>query len=504
MSAKGKEKMIFICAAKAGELSLFRSCNAQSHEKQLLLAVDEKFNRSIYHWAAQGGHIALLLQLLFCPAHAELISTLRDSRDRDGKTALAIAVKNCHLEAVQCLLAAGFDINVSDNNGCVALDHSQNTAISKLLTEERAPICMASDHSWGLIVGPWDNTSLRKGKCIGLGWYLNPAGDVDSVIFKCSEHYEDLEKELLVRRTLLSTCPPNCHKTITRAMQDSVLTLPQSTLVSKDWFAIILEKADVDLHGLLVKCHGSGRCPSLMSKIELSSRLLDLGQMIDSCDFVYYDMKPSNVLVFFPIEVVDRLETGRKRHHDASFPDYNILHNIYSFQFKVNDLSSCVEKGVTVDGKSISCTAKFIAPEVSRCIKRDQRFVASSSSFIWSLGITIMQILHPNYQTFCSSIELSSSAEIYNFYNLKSDEEIQLRFDVYIESLFEALRLQLGTGTGTISTNNTNITVNNLMNTEVLNTWNFWVKRMLRVDPLMRCSFEELKTLHTKSSEAAR
>lgn len=495
MSLKGKEKTNFICAAKAGELSLFRSCNAQSQKQQLLVAVDGKFNRSIYHWAAQGGHIALLLQLLFCPAHAELICALRDSRDRDGKTALAVAVKNCHLEAVQCLLAAGFDINISDNSGCVALDHSQNAAISKLLTEERAPVCMASDRSWGLIAGPWDDISLRKGKCIGSGWHVNPMGDVDVVIFKCSEHYEDLEKELLVRRTLLSLCPPNSSGTITRAVQNGVLTLSQSTVVSKEWFAIILEKADIDLHALLVKCHSSGRCPNLMSKIELSSKLLDLGHMIDSCELVYYDMKPSNVLVFFPTEVVDGIETSRKRRHDAYSPDKNIFDNICSLQFKVNDLLSCVEKGVVINGKCLSCTAKFIAPEVSRSIIRDKSIVASSSSFIWSLGMTIVQILEPNYQTFCSSIQLSSSAEIYNFYNLESDEVIQLRVDVYVESLFEALQLQV-VCVGTYANNSS------IMNPEVLNNWKFWVKKMLRVDPLMRCSFEELKMLRSKSSEA--
>jgi len=154
--SSSRESKVLLNAAKTGDLMVFR--NTCISNLALLGDLDEKFGRSSLHWAAQGGHCPVLLYILFSPSCSTLVSSLRNVQDIDGRTALAIAAKNSHVQAVQCLLAAGVDIGVRDKDGLSALDLAQNSTIVTLLSH-RDPLCASTDGSWVLISGKVDHNS---------------------------------------------------------------------------------------------------------------------------------------------------------------------------------------------------------------------------------------------------------------------------------------------------------------------------------------------------------
>jgi ankyrin repeat protein len=66
------------------------------------------------HWAVEGGNLSVLQVLIAAGADVNLT-------DDDGRTALSLAASSEHLPVVQALIAAGANVNLTDDDGWSAL-----------------------------------------------------------------------------------------------------------------------------------------------------------------------------------------------------------------------------------------------------------------------------------------------------------------------------------------------------------------------------------------------
>jgi serine/threonine protein kinase len=210
-------------------------------------------------------------------------------------------------------------------------------------------------------------------------------------------------------------------------------------------------------------------------------------------------MKPSNILVFRNESVGESATCNGKKRSYGSL-EASLLENINCYHVKVTDLVACAEKGSSVNGSTLSCTAKFIAPEVAQSITRGESFVASEASFVWALGMTLLQIFDLNYQALCPSIGLLSAAEIYDFYTSKRKDEIQTQLDDYTDKLFTSLRSSIiaDSNSSEVDIAASCLHVLDVETESELNIWIFLIKKMLHADPCSRSPFCELLTIKSR------
>ena len=80
---------------------------------------------------------------------------------------------------------------------------------------------------------------------------------------------------------------------------------------------------------------------------------------------------------------------------------------------KAIDLGGCKLAGTTVSATEMSCTVRFLAPEVARVLVReptcgDSYIAVDPKLDAWSLGVTLFQLVHPTFQTLCLSTTCSA------------------------------------------------------------------------------------------------
>jgi serine/threonine protein kinase len=187
-------------------------------------------------------------------------------------------------------------------------------------------------------------------------------------------------------------------------------------------------------------------------------------------------MKPSNILILSePVASTtssDAINYNVRKKRDR-YPSGSVI-------LKASDLVSCIEKGSRFETGTLSCTAKFVAPEIARLIEKNENYIASSSQGIWSLGLSIIQMIDPRYEGFFPSIDLPSAADIYRFYQQTEDSDIQKMLDLHIEKVLQRLITSLEE----TAYDFTEISA-------VLVNWRSLISQMLRVNPSQRFSFED-------------
>ena len=317
------------------------------------------------------------------------------------------------------------------------------------------------------------------------------------VIAKLSIVKQEMDWELHVRTKLMQFEIDSVSGCGDRAIEKYFVACKESGVVQfifRDvcWFGLLLEKGAFDLHALLVRAHRdrsgplsanpikisdmqetvnlteyppSSNCTSsslkqnlipqiplpcthykcmestktrLMIKLKIASKVIEVCSKLDSAGFVWFDMKPSN-LIAFSTKPSSSDGSRKERRAMERFPIQHTSFVEEDFLLKGTDFLSCHEIGKIVDPKSLSCTAKFVAPEVARFVIENSYFRAESFHHVWALGLSLLQILDPKFESIFKKIGLLTSEDIYSFYSSNTDEAIQSILDPHINSTLDSV-----------------------------------------------------------------
>ena len=230
----------------------------------------------------------------------------------------------------------------------------------------------------------------------------------------------------------------------------------ESVQMGNDWFGLVLEKGACDLHGLGSALAQLTAKPSSLSSssssstpppplpinspptspppshhgriiIHLAEQCCRIVQAIHQAGRVWCDCKPANFVVFFKpfpssppptaddavaadavvaSAVTDAITPSTKPTHLA----HRLLNNDFTYiqqhtTLKAIDLGGCQRSNTTVAVTDISCTVKFLAPEIARALVLSHTgddvhgVMMDPKLDSWSLGVTLYQLIHPTFQT---------------------------------------------------------------------------------------------------------
>ena len=229
-----------------------------------------------------------------------------------------------------------------------------------------------------------------------------------------------------------------------------------------EWFGMILEKGACDLHCLgfalaqsFAKTPPSSPPPpssSLQTKgtssqqlarrhgrivLYLAEECCKIVRAIHRAGRVWCDCKPANFVAFFQTSpssisttttpppstaatvLASSIENASKSHQSPTplHLAQNLLNGNDSYMthttLKAIDLGGCKLAGTTVSATEMSCTVRFLAPEVARVLVReptcgDSYIAVDPKLDAWSLGVTLFQLVHPTFQTLCLSTTCSA------------------------------------------------------------------------------------------------
>jgi serine/threonine protein kinase len=424
---------------------------------------DLKYKRTCVHWAAMCGHTDTVLYLAreyvqFCDA----VNTV----DFEGHTALMLASRSGRLETVRLMLQAGARTDICANNGKTVFDMCNGSRDIEQALSSISPRTELSNESagttgvqWGISTGVLlAKSNASKFKLITNGWLrqseLHAAGTsstsnspIDEVIVKLNKASRELQREVDVR-ALITDTPLEC----------SIVPLSHPALLQtldSLWHAILLEKGIIDLHHLYDAMSQGATCSRLQ---EVRWRATIAGAVCNIClgfvrqGLVWYDLKPSNFIVC-PKPCASDAEAapssactdpandgnlqvapeGTKSAHSvpvtqSAIPAYQhtakahlwLQHSHwepFDFSIKATDLCSVHPSRSTVPKSELSCTARFMSPALAKAM-RDPTVVhitASPADMLWSLAMTVLQLLHCENKTFYAVQGITHSEEVYTF-----------------------------------------------------------------------------------------
>lgn len=440
--------------------------------------------------------------------------------------------------------------------------NSPATKASAAAEEATSPLTGSSngDIQWGLSSGAGiSQLAHNRTKCITLGWFRRSTASlysqvdlsspllgspaavrtsseafgtgseggavIQDVVVKLNLNPRELREEFAFREQLNSGVNSSSSSTNSTssssssgggcsavARDDSVNyfvsavcpTIVTLTEKSQLWYGILLEKGIVDLHHLYVAMtqHSThSRLSDLRWKLKNIHRITRICGELLRRDLVWYDLKPSNFIVF------SADETSKIRPHkwiQQSSWDSS------TFRLKATDLSSIYAAGVNIPVSSISCTAKFLCPSVAKLLTTNSNCTTTIDSMasvasdagseqqrsdsgvslttdpahmLWSLGMCALQLLSPEYSTVFSHLNLNHASEVYAFLNLE-DDAIQQSIDEYIAGLVKKLMSE-------VQANQTIIEVNSELTESIGNGLESFLQGLLQVDDSKRCSISE-------------
>ena len=110
------------------------------------------------------------------------------------------------------------------------------------------------------------------------------------------------------------------------------------------------------------------------------------------------------------------------------------------FTLKATDLSAIYPNNTMVLKENLSCTARFLCPSIAKIMRnKEKTYVTVSDAHMqWSLGMTVLQLLHTENKNFWSSFNISiHSNDIYNY--LCEDVRLQSLLYEYIDIVIKPL-----------------------------------------------------------------
>lgn len=123
-------------AAKRGNITFLMECITN----QVSVNGLDKAGSTPLHWAAHGGHMDCLVQLLAIP------NCQINVQNKLGDTALHSAAWKGHAEAVKLLLEKGARVNVRNNDNKVPYDLSKDYVCSAALKQAVMPRTISKDY----------------------------------------------------------------------------------------------------------------------------------------------------------------------------------------------------------------------------------------------------------------------------------------------------------------------------------------------------------------------
>lgn len=442
--------------------------------------VDAKYGRTFLHWASINGHNDIIV--FFTRNRNETMLTILNLTDFSGFTALMYAVKGGRVDIVRLLLAAGASLTTTVQVGAevkTVFDLcNRSEELVKILRQEETsrqkptePLSVGetkdSDLMWGLSgTTHLSQHSQTRKKCVEVGWCRMSAAVITDTaqsstanknvvreaIVKLNRDDRELRAELTIR-TLLNTPittheqntvdSSTCIKDTTTSTNPHIVQLllhPDVVTVANKggvWCGILLEKGLLDLHHLCDYMHQHAthsRLHDLCWKIKIIIQLCNVCIEFSSRNVVWYDLKPSNFIVFPASDAINDHENSTKLHHWLQHSTWNTD----TFALKAADLSSVYAAGDEIDKTFISCTAKYLHPSVASVMSQKDchKLVCSSSHMMWSFGMTVLQLLHNENKTLFAYFEVANSEQVYAF--LTQDSSIlQCKVNEYIQYLVQ-------------------------------------------------------------------
>lgn len=426
--------------------------------------VDHKYGRTFLHWTAMQGHNDIIF-LMLQRYHSNLCRVI-DCTDKDGHTALMLAVKSGRVETTKLLLAAGArtditalkaGVAVTVLNMCGTRDLAQvisNAAPSSSISN--IPMCenARDGMKWGFktnIGASISKVGNKKSKLLAQGWMqqsiCDAAHDAASndnrksrdVMVKLNRDPRELQQELDVRHMLLShtagvapTAPTVAMTTanggdsyFVQALHAQLLTVPNQPDI---WHAILLEKGIIDVHHLydsMCQKATHSRLHDTRWKLRVVQQVCSVCRQLLDAGMVWYDLKPSN-LIAFPAPCDNRSAVGStgsdtrtgagkdtKLYKWLQNSDWNTA----SIVIKATDLSSIFSVADAVRKEHISCTAKFLCPSVAQALSNADvtDLAVDPAHMLWALGMTILQLLHAENKTFYAHHDVGHADQVYAF-----------------------------------------------------------------------------------------
>lgn len=414
-----------------------------------------------------------------------------------------------------------FDLCSNASEMLSLLNNRNSTPVGKCTTtldETTSALVANGDIQWGLSSGAGiSQLAHNRTKCITLGWMKRNLSSFDSkfdsstpllgspasirlsseafgadsengnrsssaaviqdVVVKLNLNPRELREEFAFRELLDNTVNSNggdgydngrdsSHYFVS-AVCPNIITLTEK---SQLWYGILLEKGVIDLHHLYVAMtqHSThSRLNDLRWKLHNVYRIVRICNELLRRDLVWYDLKPSNFIVF----PADEKSTKIKQHKWIQQSSWDAS----TFKLKATDLSSIYSTATAVPVGSISCTAKFLAPSVAKLLTANSLSSNGSGSggttettnstattstslysdvsivqsegvllttcpahMLWSLGMCSLQLLDPQYSTVFAHLNLQHASEVYDFLN-QEDDIIQKCIDEYVAGLVDRL-----------------------------------------------------------------
>jgi hypothetical protein len=305
---------------------------------------------------------------------------------------------------------------------------------------------------------------------------------MEEVIIKLNKCDRELQQELDVRRCIAST---PVQRLRVRARHPSVVSIPSSPGASaaESWHTIFLEKGIVDLHRLC-DAMSQGATQSRLReagwKLDVLRRLVSIVVALQQRGLVWYDLKPSNFIVFPPLSEEKEKESAREKSStvpeiaaaaasvtELSCADRAACSSQWGtkahlwlqrcqwgaedFILKATDLSSVFPAGSKVRKELISCTARYMCPALARAMQDSAvaEITVEPAHMLWALGMSALQLLQCESKTFYAHTGAAHSQEVFAFLG-QADEVVQRSVDGYAESLVRAeLQGEVGQGRGT-------------------------------------------------------
>ena len=437
--------------------------------------IDAKYGRTFLHWASINGHNEVV-SFMTRDYSAKLAAVL-DLADSSGHTALMHAVKGGRVQVVRLLLAAGASLTGTVKVGATAKTVfdlcNKSEELIKILREEESRrsepmnklISTSSevkfdDIVWGLTGRTHlSHHSQTRKKCIEVGWIqqlleettkhsATTRSRIDEVIVKLNRDDRELQAELIMRTNLntptvsheetnidsssITTSAAYTNPHIVQLLHPKVVTMSDKGGI---WHGILLQKGLLDLHHLCDYMHQStthSRLHDLHWKVSMILKLCTVCLELSNRDLVWYDLKPSNFIVF-PASI-DANEKSNKLHHWLQHSTWDTS----TFSLKAADLSSVYSAGCELDKMHISCTAKYLHPAVAIAMsqKDSHTLLSSSKHMMWSFGMTALQLLHHENKTLFAHYEAINSEQVYSFLT-QDPSVVQSKINDYIKTLAE-------------------------------------------------------------------
>jgi hypothetical protein len=255
----------------------------------------------------------------------------------------------------------------------------------------------------------------------------------------------ELQRELSVRLQLAST---PLHQHIAPILHPVLLSVP----TRPGWQSILLEKGITDLQHLCgAMCQGTthSRMADIDWKLAVAQQLIHLSEMFTQQGLVWYDFKPSNLIIFPTEEIATEDSAGgesegmqispvdssaasgvrKTPEFSAAASDYRrctathkwLRHcqwDLQDFVLKATDLSSVHPVGAVLSMSDISCTARFAHPTVARflqSIEDTATLVADAAHMQWSVALSVLQLLQPEFKSFYAQKGIMHSADVHAF-----------------------------------------------------------------------------------------